>query len=29
MLNEEKGSVRFSDWNEKEIEVLNKHLFNT
>ncbi len=29
MLSEEKGSVRFSDWNEKEIEVLNKHLFNT
>ncbi|CAF0836688.1 unnamed protein product [Adineta ricciae] len=29
MLNEEKGNVRFHDWNEKEIEVLNKHLFNT
>ncbi|CAF3965120.1 unnamed protein product [Rotaria magnacalcarata] len=29
LLNEEKGSVRFHDWNEKEIEVLNKHLFNT
>ena len=29
MLSEEKGSVRFGDWNEKEIEVLNKHLFNT
>ena len=28
-LAEEKGSVRFGDWNEKEIEVLNKHLLNT
>ncbi|CAF3578700.1 unnamed protein product [Rotaria socialis] len=29
MLSEEKGSVRFGDWNEREIDVLNKHLFNT
>jgi len=29
ILSEEKGGVRFHDWNEKEIEVLNKHLFNT
>ena len=29
ILSEEKGSVRFVDWNEKDIEVLNKHLFNT
>ena len=29
MIKEEKGSVRFNDWNEKEIEVLNKHLLNT
>jgi obg-like ATPase 1 len=29
LLNEERGTLRFSDWNEKEIEVLNKHLFNT
>ncbi len=29
ILNEEKGSIRFHDWNEKEVEVLNKHLFNT
>ncbi|CAF2354606.1 unnamed protein product [Rotaria sp. Silwood2] len=29
LLNEERGSLRFHDWNEKEIEVLNKHLFNT
>ena len=28
-MNEEKGSLRFQDWNEREIEVLNKHLFNT
>ncbi|CAF3841639.1 unnamed protein product [Rotaria sordida] len=28
-LNEEKGSIRFCDWHEREIEVLNKHLFNT
>lgn len=29
MLGEELGNLRFGDWNEKEIEVLNKHLFNT
>lgn len=29
MLSDEKGSVRFADWHEKDIEVLNKHLFNT
>jgi obg-like ATPase 1 len=29
ILNEEKGSLRFHDWNEREIEVLNKYLFNT
>ena len=29
MLGEEKGSIRFNDWHEKDIEVLNKHLFNT
>jgi len=28
-LIEEKRGVRFSDWSEKDIEVLNKHLFNT
>jgi obg-like ATPase 1 len=29
MISTEKGSVRFGDWNEREIEVLNKHLLNT
>ena len=29
ILGEELGNLRFADWNEKEIEVLNKHLFNT
>jgi obg-like ATPase 1 len=29
ILGEERGNLRFADWNEKEIEVLNKHLFNT
>ncbi|CAF1217106.1 unnamed protein product [Adineta steineri] len=29
ILKDEKGNVRMNDWNEKEIEVLNKHLFNT
>ena len=29
MLKEEKKWVRYNDWNEKEIEVLNKHLFIT
>ena len=29
VLSDEKGSIRFGDWNEREIEVLNKHLFNT
>ena len=28
MLNE-KSNVRFGDWNDKEVDVLNKHLFNT
>lgn len=29
MLEEEKKPVRFAEWNEKEIDVLNKHLFLT
>jgi obg-like ATPase 1 len=29
ILSDEKGSIRFGDWNEKEIDVLNKHLLNT
>ena len=29
ILQDEGGSVRFGDWNERDIEVLNKHLFNT
>ena len=29
MISAEKGSVRFNDWNERDIDVLNKHLFNT
>ena len=29
MLKEEKKWVRYNDWNEKEIEVLNKHLLIT
>ncbi|CAF1217270.1 unnamed protein product [Adineta steineri] len=29
ILKDEKGNIRMNDWNEKEIEVLNKHLFNT
>ncbi len=29
VLSEERGGIRFHDWHEKDIEVLNKHLFNT
>ncbi|XP_077966121.1 obg-like ATPase 1 [Styela clava] len=29
MLNDEKKPIRFAEWNEKEVEVLNKHLFLT
>lgn len=29
MLSEKKKPVRFAEWNEREIECLNKHLFLT
>lgn len=29
MLQDENKPVRFAEWNEKEVEVLNKHLFLT